>query len=128
MTAMPTTFDLFLLRSFITVADLKSVSKAAKHLHRVQSAVSQQIQKLELQVGAPLFSRSRNGFELTKLGEALYPMAVRMLDLNDEIVGRLDRKGPKNRVVIGTSDVYAHNHLVKILKGYHDKFTHVQTE
>jgi len=125
---MPTTFDLVLLRSFVTVADLKSVSKAAQRLHRVQSAVSQQIQKLELQVGAPLFGRTRSGFELTPLGHTLYPMAVKLLDLNDEIAGKLDRKSHRNKVIIGTSDVYAHNHLARILKAYHDKFSHVRTE
>jgi DNA-binding transcriptional LysR family regulator len=125
---MPTTFDLKLLRSFVKVAELKSVSKAAQHLHRVQSAVSQQIQKLELQVGAPLFGRTKSGFTLTPLGETLYPMAVKLLDLNDQIVGRLDRKHHKNIVVIGTSDVYAHNHVAQILRSYNDKFGHVRTE
>ena len=125
---MPTTFDLKLLRSFVMVAELKNVSRAAQRLHRVQSAVSQQIQKLELQVGAPLFGRTKSGFALTPLGESLYPMAVKLLDLNDEIVGRLERKRHKNVVVIGTSDVYAHNHVAQILRRYNDKFGHVRTE
>ncbi|WP_371422713.1 LysR family transcriptional regulator [Tardiphaga sp.] len=125
---MPATLDLTLLRSFIAVADLKSVSKAAQRLHRVQSAVSQQIQKLELQVGAPLFGRTRRGFELTALGETLYPMAIKLLDLNDETVGRLMVKGSRKKLTIGTSDVYAHHHLARILKGYNGIFGHVGTE
>ena len=125
---MPTTLDLKLLRSFVMVADRKSVSRAAQHLHRVQSAVSQQIQKLELQVGAPLFERTKSGFALTPLGEVLYPMALKLLDLNDEIVERVNRKHQKNVVVIGTSDVYAHNHVAQILRSYNGKFGHVRTE
>jgi DNA-binding transcriptional LysR family regulator len=116
------------LRSFITVADLKSVSKAAQRLHRVQSAISQQIQKLEMQVGTPLFGRTRRGFELTTFGETLYPMAVKLLDLNDETVGRLVGTSSRKKLTIGTSDVYAHHHLARILKSFSDTFGHVETE
>ncbi|MGY3453842.1 LysR substrate-binding domain-containing protein [Bradyrhizobium sp. USDA 4353] len=125
---MPTTLDLKLLRSFVMVADLKSVSRAAQHLHRVQSAVSQQIQKLELQVGAPLFGRAKGGFTLTPLGQTLYPIAVKLLALNDEMIEQVDRRHHKNVLIIGTSDVYAQHHVAQILGTYNDTFRHVRTE
>ncbi|KPY14316.1 LysR family transcriptional regulator [Pseudomonas savastanoi] len=57
------------LRYFITVAEHLSVSKAARHLHIVQPALSRQIRELEQDLGVDLFRRSSKGVELTPAGE-----------------------------------------------------------
>lgn len=53
----------------LEVAACKSVSLAAKRLYISQSAVSQQIKKLEKELGYPLFDRTPYGLELTREGE-----------------------------------------------------------
>ncbi len=85
------------LRAFLTVADTGNVTRAAEVLHLVQPAVSRQIQLLEQDVGAPLFSRERQGMVLTAAGRALVVYARRaMLELDRaraEIAGATDGIG-----------------------------------
>jgi DNA-binding transcriptional LysR family regulator len=78
-------FDIDCLRSFVIVADTMSVSRAADGVGRSQSTVSQQIAKLETQVGKPLLSRRKGRvIELTSEGGKLLQFARRILQLNDE--------------------------------------------
>ncbi len=59
------------LRYFIAVAEEGSVTLAAeKRLHTAQPSLSRQLRDLEVEVGAPLFSRSARGVDLTDAGRA----------------------------------------------------------
>jgi DNA-binding transcriptional LysR family regulator len=78
-------FDIDCLRTFVLVADGMSFSRAAETVGRSQSTVSQQIGKLEVQVGKSLLDRRKGRvFELTSEGTKLLQYARRMLQLNDE--------------------------------------------
>lgn len=68
------------LRVFRQVAEAGSFSAAARALHRAQSAVTYAIQKLEAQVGTPLFDRGGYRAVLSESGRALLPRAVRILE------------------------------------------------
>ena len=63
--------DLSRLRTFVTVAELGSVSKAALRLRVAQSALSRQIIDLEKELGLKLFDRVGRRLVLTKEGEQL---------------------------------------------------------
>jgi Bacterial regulatory helix-turn-helix protein, lysR family len=54
-------------------------ARAAKHLHRVQSAVSHQVRKIEQQLGVSLFNRDRYRVQLTPAGEAILAEGRRLL-------------------------------------------------
>lgn len=56
------------LRYFVAVARAGSIRKASEELHVATSAVSRQIQKLEDELGTPLFERLPNGLRLTQAG------------------------------------------------------------
>lgn len=73
------------LRAFTTVAELGSVTKAADRLNQTQGAISQQIKKLELELGHVLFSRAKAGMALTDQGARLLPDALKLLSANDAI-------------------------------------------
>ena len=78
-------FDIDCLRSFLVVADTMSVSRAAESIGRSQSTVSQQIAKLEAQIGKSLLSRRKGRvINLTSEGSKLVQYARRILQLNDE--------------------------------------------
>lgn len=71
--------ELVALRTFLTVAELASFSRAAERLHLAQPAVSQQIKRLERELGTPLFLRSTRRVQLTPAGETLQPRAREIL-------------------------------------------------
>src|ERR1700694_5614309 len=78
-------FDIDCLRSFLFVADTMSISRAAESVGRSQSTVSQQIAKLETQVGKGLLTRRKGRvIDLTSEGGKLVQYARRILQLNDE--------------------------------------------
>ena len=78
------TFDLDVLRSFVTGMELGSFAKAADRLGRSTSAVSAQLRKLEDQAGTAIFRKSGRGLALTEAGETMLAYARRLIDLNDE--------------------------------------------
>ena len=73
-----------LLKTFLAVARHRNITRAAREVHLAQSSVSDQIQSLESELGVTLFTRSRQGLELTAAGAALKPYAEEILQLADE--------------------------------------------
>lgn len=78
--------DMDVLRTVVTAQQLGSFNRAADRLGRSQSAVSQQVRKIEEQVGEPLFQKQGRGLVPTAAGEIVLAYARRILDLNDEAV------------------------------------------
>jgi DNA-binding transcriptional LysR family regulator len=78
------------LEMFVSLAEERTVQRAAERVFRTQPAVSMAIGKLEEEAGRPLFIRSRREpFHLTETGEVLYRYAKRLLELRDEVVARI---------------------------------------
>lgn len=67
------------LRSFIQIAELGSVTRAAAFLHIAQPALSRQIRQLEEELGVTLFQRSDRGVTLTGAGTLLRERATVLL-------------------------------------------------
>ncbi|MDX5401836.1 MAG: LysR family transcriptional regulator [Rhodobacterales bacterium] len=85
---MPRNLDLAAIRSFVTVADVGGVTRAASYLNLTQSAVSMQIKRLEDSLGLTLFLRAARKLALSPEGEQLLSYGRRMLALNDEVLSR----------------------------------------
>ncbi|RWA78672.1 MAG: LysR family transcriptional regulator [Mesorhizobium sp.] len=79
-----------LLKAFLAVARTGNVTRAAQEVNLAQSSVSDQIQALETELGAGLFTRSRQGLTLTPAGEALKPYAEDLLALADAARAAVD--------------------------------------
>jgi len=88
------------LRYFVAVADEGSFSRAAAKVRVAQPSLSQQIRKLEAEVGQPLFDRLPRSVVLTEAGRCLIDYARQILasigdarrsidELKDEVSGRL---------------------------------------
>lgn len=73
--------DLSQLEVFLAVARERRFSRAAEKLYRTQSAVSQTIHKLEVELGEPLFDRSSRDGVLTDAGRVLQEYAEKLINL-----------------------------------------------
>ena len=78
--------DVDVLRTLLATTQLGSLRKAADFVGRSQSAVSQQLRKLEDQIAQPLFRRQGRGLALTEAGELIVSYGKRIIELNDEAV------------------------------------------
>ncbi|MER7844096.1 LysR substrate-binding domain-containing protein [Kitasatospora sp. NPDC096077] len=67
------------LRYFLAVAETRHFTRAAEAAHVAQPSLSQQIRSLERELGAELFHRARGNIALTDAGDALLPLARRIL-------------------------------------------------
>ncbi|HEU4753701.1 MAG TPA: LysR substrate-binding domain-containing protein, partial [Armatimonadota bacterium] len=76
--------ELFQLRYFVTAARLLHFSRAAEELYISQPSLSLQIGRLEEELRTPLFHRRGRRVTLTDAGEALLPMAQRLLEAEAE--------------------------------------------
>ena len=73
------------LHVFCTVADEKSLTRAAKKLHLSQPAVSGQVKAMESLYNLCLFERTNHGVELTPAGEVVYRYARQLLNIHDDM-------------------------------------------
>jgi DNA-binding transcriptional LysR family regulator len=89
--------ELKLLRTFLSVVELRHFGRAADALHMSQPALSKQIGALEASLGAKLFERGRHGAELTRFGEIFLPDAQALVYDADEILARAREAGSGRR-------------------------------
>ena len=82
---MATRVDLASLALFVRVAEMRSITKAARASHIALAAASRRIQQLEEQLGTPLLRRTPRGVELTPAGTAVLARAHEMLAKVDEM-------------------------------------------
>lgn len=109
------TFDLDVLRSFVTGVELGSFAKAAERLGRSTSAVSTQLQKLEGQAGTPLLRKAGRGLVLTEAGETMLAYARRLLDLNEEAAAALHGIELEGWVRLGMQEDFGEHLLPAVL-------------
>ncbi|RFU45226.1 LysR family transcriptional regulator [Paraburkholderia sp. DHOC27] len=115
---MSLSLEIDLLRSFAVIAEVRALSRAASRIGRTQSAVSQQMKRLEEIVDQPLLQRTGRGVVLTEPGERLLIHAQRILRLHDEAMADLSGKGLSGSVRFGCPDDYAAVFLPPLLRQF----------
>lgn len=96
--------EIYQLRTFVTVAKLGHITKAADALHVTQPAVTGHIKALEQELGIALFDRAHGRISLTKAGELLLPEVEKTLAMFNATLAKAKKiKGEiTGRVLIGT--------------------------
>lgn len=77
------------LEYVVAIADEKSLTKAAERLFITPSALTQQVLRLENELHAPLFIRSRSGWQPTEAGEIYLEAARKILFIRQDAYNRL---------------------------------------
>jgi len=109
------TLDLELLRSLVAIQEQDSFAAAAVHLGKTQSAVTQQMQRLEDQIGHPLFSKQGRHKRLTPHGLKLLDYARHLLSINDEAMRSLQQGNLEGVLRIGAPHDVAETMLPPLL-------------
>ena len=86
---MPDTLNYRHLRYFQAIAHEGGLTRAAERLNLSQSALSVQLQKLEHQLGHPLFERLGKGLKLTEAGRIALDYADTIFETGGELIGTL---------------------------------------
>jgi len=107
--------DMDVLRTLVTANELGGLNRAAEQVGRSQSAVSQQIRKLEEQVGQPLFRKQGRGLVLTEVGDVVLSYAKRILELNDEAMSAVSGVNLEGVVRFGLPSDFAESWLPAVL-------------
>lgn len=114
----------------IRISEERSITKAAETLFVTQSALNQQLQKLETELGAPLFVRTRSDWRLTPAGEIYVKTAREILSLKKDAYSQIqDLREIGNRcITIGLIPERGVNMFTAIYPEFHRQFSDVRIE
>lgn len=120
--------EIRVLRTFVTVAQLKGFSAAARALNTVQPAVSRQISDLEEELGVRLFWRSTRDVRITAAGETLLREALEILAHEDRARKLVQRAGSGQigRLRIGFISSACQAFLPGLVRAFTQDFPDVQ--
>ena len=115
------------LKYFVEVGRLKSYSQASKTLFITQSTISQQIRKLEEELGVELLTRDTRHVALSDYGEQFYPCAVQILE---EARAGAERIRDVKALQVGTISIGATYSFGPLLKqtvlDFYKKYPHIR--
>lgn len=109
---------LLALRAFAETGRHGSVKQAAEAMGVTAGAVSQQVRLLEERLGAPLFSRTRYGVELTAGAARVHPALLRAFDQIEKCLNELLPTDVAQSLVVSTEPSFAASWLVPRLGGF----------
>ncbi len=98
------------LEAFLSVANLKTVSGAAKNLGLTQTAITQRLKLLESDLGITLFLRSKNGMKLTPEGEILLRSCLEAKSIEGRLLAGLQKSGEQENInlcIVGPASIIA---------------------
>ncbi|GIO10925.1 putative HTH-type transcriptional regulator YcgK [Cohnella xylanilytica] len=117
-----------LLQYVIQIAAERNFSRAAEKLHIAQPSLSQQLSKLEKELGVLLFKRSTNSVELTHAGSVFVEKAQRIVDMTEQLRREMEdiadlRRG---RIVIGSLPMTGAHVLPHVLTAFRSAYPDIE--
>jgi DNA-binding transcriptional LysR family regulator len=118
------------LAYFVALVDVGSFTGAADSLHVAQPTLSRQVRTLEDELGSPLVQRARGALVLTPAGEAVLPLARRMLaDMEAARTAVADLAGlRRGRVRVGATPSLCIGVIAEVLRTFRTRFPAVRLE
>jgi len=116
------------LQYAIQIANERNFSRAAEKLHIAQPSLSQQLSKLEKELGVLLFKRSTNSVELTHAGSVFVEKAQQIVDMADQLRREMEdiadmRKG---RLVVGSLPMTGSHVLPHVLPVFREAYPNIE--
>ena len=118
------------LAYFVALADVGSFTGAADSLRVAQPTLSRQVKALEDELGSPLVQRSRHAMVLTPAGEAVLPLARRMLaDMESARTAVAELVGlARGRVRVGATPSLCVGVIADVLRTFHGRHPAISLE
>jgi DNA-binding transcriptional LysR family regulator len=120
--------DPHLLNTFITLAEAGKFTRAANIVGLSQSAVTQQLQKLEGILGVQLIHRSKKQLELTAQGEVFYERAKKLLYEHQALITEFNENQLTGQIRFGSPEDFATHYLPSILSRFNKLYPNIQLE
>lgn len=121
-------FPLDQLRTLVAVVEAGSVTAGAPRVFLSQSAVSEQLRKLEELAGHTLLLRSKSGVVLTPQGQRLMGWARQLLALNDEAYRDLKGVPLAGQLRVGVTDYFRPSELTLLLARIQARYPRVSLQ
>jgi len=110
------------LRYFLRVAERQNFTRAAEELGISQSALSRSIQKLEDELGQPVFERKTRSVALTEAGVLLQSRAQQVLTLIEDTKAEISDDGESGQIRLGAIPTIAPYFLPDLLRNFSTDF------
>lgn len=122
--------DLKQLEYMIKIAEENNITKAAEKLFITQSALNQQLLKLEKELGTPLFVRSRTNWHLTQAGEIYMENAQKMVRIKKDTYNQINdlMEIKKGNIRIGLTPERGPEMFASIYPIFYKKYPKVKIE
>lgn len=116
------------LRIFLKVAEHGGFTKAARECGVSQPAISQQIARLEADLGRPVFERQGRRIRLTEAGEMLRRRALQIVSMVDDARRLLRDDGETGTVVVSAIPTIAPYWLPRVLSAFRERRPRARVE
>jgi DNA-binding transcriptional LysR family regulator len=112
----------------IQIAMEKNFSRAAEKLHIAQPSLSQQLSKLEQELGVKLFRRTTNSVELTQAGQVFVDKSQAILDAVEQLKQEMDDMAQmrRGRLVVGTLPITGSHILPFVLPAFGVQYPQIE--
>src|SRR5690554_1242768 len=116
------------LQYALQIAKDMNFSRAAEKLHIAQPSLSQQLSKLEKEIGVLLFQRNTNSVELTNAGNIFVEKAQKVIDMVEQIKKEMDdiSQMRKGKLIVGSLPITGSHVLPLVLPVFQAKFPEIE--
>jgi len=116
------------LQYAVQIAAERNFSRAAEKLHIAQPSLSQQLSKLEKEIGVLLFQRSTNSVELTHAGSVFVEKAQKILDMAEQLRQEMEdiSQMRRGRLVIGSLPITGSHVLPLVLPPFQAEYPNIE--
>lgn len=116
------------LQYALQIAAEKNFSRAAEKLHIAQPSLSQQLSKLEKEIGVMLFQRSTNSVELTHAGSVFIEKAQKILDMTSQLKKEMDdiSQMRRGKLVVGSLPITGSHILPLVLPVFQAQYPEIE--
>lgn len=116
------------LQYALQIAAEKNFSRAAEKLHIAQPSLSQQLSKLEKELGVLLFQRNTNSVELTHAGAAFMEKAQQILDMVSQLTKEMEDISDmkKGKLIVGSLPITGSHVLPRVLPLFQSRYPGIE--